>query len=171
MMPKLTKTTILHVTFLVYLLWQVFLPNFVQADFTGKVVGVSDGDTLTIKYKKLKVKVRLQNIDAPERGQPYADASKNMLKALVWHKKVTLRGNELMDQYNRALGVVELDGLNINAMMVEMGWAWVYSRYNTDESLKILEAKARLERRGLWQESDPTEPWAWRYKRQKTRRY
>ena len=171
MMPKPTKTTILHVTFLVYLLWQVFLPNFVQADFTGKVVGVSDGDTLTIKYKKLKVKVRLQNIDAPERGQPYADASKNMLKALVLHKKVTLRGNEQMDQYNRALGVVELDGLNINAMMVEMGWAWVYTRYNTDESLKILEAKARHERRGLWQQSDPTKPWVWRSTRQKTKKY
>ena len=69
-MPKLPKTKILHAAFLLYCLWQLFLPSVAQADFTGKVVGVSDGDTITVKYSKLKVKVRLQNIDAPERGQP-----------------------------------------------------------------------------------------------------
>ena len=169
MMPIHTKTTILHAGFLIYLLWQLFLPSVAQADFTGKVVGVSDGDTLTIKYKKLKVKVRLQNIDAPERGQPYADASKNMLKALVWHKKVLIRGDEKMDQYNRALGIVELDGMNINAMMVEMGWAWVYEHYSDDNELKYLETKARRERRGLWQDSYPTQPWRWRQTKKKSK--
>lgn len=168
-MTTLTKTKRLHSVFLLACLWQLFLPGVAQADFTGKVVAVSDGDTLTVKYKKLKVKVRLQNIDAPEHGQAYGDAARNMLKNLVWHQQVTIRGDEKMDQYNRALGVVELDGLNINAMMVEMGWAWVYTQYNTDSTLKALEAKAKNERRGLWQDSYPTEPWAWRHSKPKTK--
>ena len=170
-MPKRPKTKILHAAFLLYCLWQLFLPSVAQADFTGKVVGVSDGDTITVKYSKLKVKVRLQNIDAPEHGQPYGDAARNMLKALIWHQKVTIHGDEKFDQYNRTLGVVEIDGLNVNAMMVEMGWAWVYEDFNTDNTLPSLENKARQERRGLWQESYPTKPWAWRQSNKKTKRY
>ena len=168
-MSKPIKTKTLNTAILLYCLWQLFLPSIAQADITGKVVDVSDGDTLTIKYKKIKVKVRLQNIDAPEHGQPYGDAARDILKALVWHQKVTIRGGEKLDQYNRALGIVEMDGLNVNAMMVEMGWAWVYEQYNTDAALKSLEIKARNERRGLWQDSYPTAPWAWRHNKPKTR--
>lgn len=165
------KIISLSITFLLYCFGSLLSPSVAHADFTGKVLSVTDGDTLTVKYKKLKIKVRLQNIDAPEHGQPYGDAAHHLLKALVWHKQVNIRGEEKMDQYNRVLGVVELEGNNINAMMVEMGWAWVYETYNSDHTFNALQTKARNQRRGLWQDSSPVAPWIWRKDHKKPTRY
>ena len=77
-------------------------------EFTGKVVGVTDGDTITVLYQGNKqYKVRLQHIDYPEVGQPFATKAKQSLSAKVFGKGVTIKWDE-MDRYKRILGDVYL---------------------------------------------------------------
>lgn len=46
------------------------------AEITGKVVGISDGDTLTLLSGREQIKVRLVEIDAPEKGQAFGNRAK-----------------------------------------------------------------------------------------------
>ena len=131
---------------------------------SGRVVGISDGDTLTLLTSdKKRVRVRLAEIDAPEKGQPFAQKSRQRLSQLVFSKTVTVttRGK---DQYGRTLGKVYVDGTNVNAEMVRSGAAWAYRDYLTDYSLVSREAEARKSRIGLWaqDERQTVPPWDWR---------
>lgn len=131
------------------------------ADFTGKVMNVADGDTVTVLLEREQVKVRLVDIDAPEKGQPFGNRSKHALEALVKGQDVLVveRGQ---DRYHRTLGVIYRGELNVNAEMVRGGMAWVFRRYTSDGSLYPIEAAAREQRRGLWQEDIRVPPWEWR---------
>lgn len=135
----------------------------VLADFTGKVVGVSDGDTITVLKDREQVKVRLVEIDAPEKGQAFGNRSKQALSALVHGKQVEIRVHGT-DRYGRTLGRVHQSGLDVNAEMVRRGMAWVYVKYARDKGLYQLEAEAREQRRGLWADKEPVPPWEWRSK-------
>lgn len=130
-------------------------------ELSGKVVGIADGDTLTVLVDKVGVKVRLEGIDAPERAQPFGARSREKLSELVFGKtvRVVTYGT---DRYGRTLGVVFIDGENVNAKMVESGLAWHYKRYSSDAELDRLEREARREKRGLWRDQAPVEPWNWR---------
>lgn len=133
-------------------------------ELTGRVVGVSDGDTLTLLTPgKVQHKVRLDQIDAPEKDQPYGAASKQALSRRVFDRPVTVRSNG-QDRYGRTLGAVRADGRDVNALMVSDGAAWAYRQYLTDQGLLTLERQARAERRGLWAlpADQVTPPWAWR---------
>jgi endonuclease YncB( thermonuclease family) len=132
---------------------------------SGRVVGISDGDTLTLLTSERKqVRVRLAEIDAPEKGQPFAQKSKQRLSQLVYSKTVTIttRGK---DQYGRTLGKVYVDGTNVNSEMVRSGAAWAYRDYLTDYSLVSRETEARKSRSGLWalDEAQTVPPWEWRH--------
>lgn len=131
------------------------------AELAGRVVAVHDGDTLTVLVDRREVRVRLAGIDAPERGQPYADASRRALAARVAgrHVVVFARGR---DGYGRTLGVVRVEGVDANRAQVRDGWAWVFRRYSADATLLALEEEARRERRGLWRDPQPVAPWTWR---------
>ena len=132
-----------------------------SADFTGKVVAVADGDSITVLRMRDQVKVRLVEIDAPERAQPYGNRSKQALTGLV-------RGQEVLvvehgkDRYQRTLGRVYRGDLDVNAEQVRQGMAWVFRRYATDTSLFPIEAEARESRRGLWRDPQAVPPWEWR---------
>lgn len=134
------------------------------ADLTGRVVGVSDGDTLTVLLpEKTPLRVRLTEIDAPESGQPYGNRAKQALSALVFGQEVRLatRGE---DRYGRTLVRLYRGGLDVNAELVRQGAAWAFRRYLRDPSLLALEEEARTERRGLWAlpEAERLPPWEWR---------
>lgn len=130
-------------------------------ELTGKVVGIADGDTLTVLVDRKPVKVRLEGIDAPERSQAFGARSREKLSELVFGKtvRVVTYGT---DRYGRTLGVVFIDGENVNAKMIESGLAWHYKRYSSDAELDRLERDARREKRGLWSDPAPVEPWNWR---------
>jgi micrococcal nuclease len=128
---------------------------------TGKVVGVSDGDTITVLVGKQQLKVRLEGIDAPESGQSFGRKAKDALAALVAGKNVSVRKTG-DDQYGRTLGVVIVDGVDVNAKLVEDGWAWHFKKYSTDARLAKLEVEARKARRGLWADAMPLSPWEYR---------
>lgn len=133
----------------------------VSANFSGKVVGVSDGDTITVLKDREQVKVRLVEIDAPEKGQAFGNRSKQALSELVRGKQVEIRERGT-DRYGRTLGRIYQSGLDVNAEMVRRGMAWVYIKYVKDKRLNQLEAEAREQRRGLWEDKDPVPPWEWR---------
>lgn len=134
---------------------------------TGTVVGVADGDTLTVlDSRKREYRVRLAEIDAPESsGQAFGNRAKQALSGLCYRKlaQVTVHTT---DRYGRNVGVVTCDGVNANAKMVETGLAWVYTHYaSVNSPLFGLEQQARLAKRGLWYDANPVPPWEWRKSR------
>lgn len=129
---------------------------------TGKVVGIADGDTLTLLTpERTQLKVRLDGIDAPENGQEFSAASKRALSDLTAGKTVTLQVSGT-DRYQRTLGTVFADDQNVNLTMVRAGFAWHYVKYSDDHDLAAAESAARAESRGLWAGFNPIAPWDYR---------
>ena len=130
------------------------------------VVGISDGDTFTCLTANLKpIKVRLAEIDAPEKAQPFGKKSRQMLGSLIHKRHVTLdiQGD---DRYQSTLATVyDRQGQNINLIMVQQGMAWAYRQYLHDVAYLQAEQTAREHRRGLWRDRSPVEPHLWRQQR------
>lgn len=135
------------------------------------IVGVSDGDTLTARCEAqtdreaVTLKVRLAEIDAPEKGQPFGMRSRQHLAELCFHKAATLApvaAGAGLDRYGRTVAHVTCAGADANVEQVRAGMAWVYDRYIIDRSLYSAQDEARAEARGLWQEAAPIAPWDWR---------
>ena len=139
------------------------------ADLTGKVVGISDGDTLTLlvpdgaSFKQ--VKVRLGEIDTPESKQPYGSRARQALSDLAFGKQARVVVQDT-DRYGRTVGRVYVGGTDVNAELVKQGAAWAYRQYLKDQSLLTLEAEAKAAKRGLWglPEAERCPPWDWRKK-------
>ncbi|ECN1823326.1 nuclease [Salmonella enterica subsp. enterica serovar Enteritidis] len=139
------------------------IPVVAEADITGKIVRVLDGDTVEILAGNVATRVRLNGIDAPEKSQPFGQRSRQALTAIVGGKTVLAVG-EKRDRYGRLLATLILDGRDINATQVYSGMAWVY-RYKglaTEPEYLRYERDARTARRGLWSEKEPVEPSIWR---------
>ncbi len=133
-----------------------------HADFTYKVVGVSDGDTITVLHDGKGERIRLHGIDCPERRQAFGKRAKQFTSTLVFGETVTVQVVD-RDRYGRTVGVVLLpDGRSLNHELVRAGLAWMYRRYTNDQSLSDLEEEARVARRGLWADAEPVPPWEWR---------
>src|SRR5262249_31168777 len=139
-----------------------------QQTITGKVVGVSDGDTITVlDADNRQYRVRLLGIDAPESNQDFGSRAKQSLSDLVFGKTVTVTSLK-RDRYGRVLGKVTLDGKNINLEQVNRGFAWFYVHYATElkpedaKAYEQAEAQARKEKRGLWAAASPVPPWVFR---------
>jgi micrococcal nuclease len=134
-----------------------------HAAFTAKVIGISDGDTLTVLHERAPVKIRLDGVDAPESGQAFGSRARQAASALAFGQLVTVRPTEY-DRYGRLVAEVVLpDGRVLNQELVRQGWAWWFQRYAPDNAvLAALEGEAREARRGLWADPKPTPPWDWR---------
>jgi micrococcal nuclease len=131
--------------------------------FQAKVVSIQDGDTITVLRGRVRIRIRLHGIDAPELGQPYGRAAKRLAGELAHekHVEVTVMGR---DRYGRTAAAVKLpDGRVLSHELVRAGLAWWYGQFAPkDDTLKRLEAEARAARRGLWAESGAVAPWEWR---------
>jgi micrococcal nuclease len=145
------------------LLGTVFLVTPAAAQtVSGKVVGVSDGDSLTLLVQgNRQIKVRLEGIDAPETGQEFSRNSKEGLSRLVFGREISLRVTG-KDRYERTLGVVFVGGVNANLALVRQGLAWHYKKYSDDQELAQAEIDARASRSGLWAGFEPMPPWEYR---------
>jgi endonuclease YncB( thermonuclease family) len=132
------------------------------ASFNGTVVGIVDGDTLTVlTATKQQHKIRLAEIDAPEKHQAFGTKSKQSLSDLCFGKEAEV-SPRVKDRYQRIVARVKCDGVDANAEQVNRGMAWVYRRYSKDHDLYVLEHGAKVEKRGLGADSSPTPPWQWR---------
>ena len=130
----------------------------------GKVVGVHDGDTLTLlDDSNRQKKVRLAEIDAPESHQPYGSRAKQELSELAFGRSAAVQVQDI-DRYGRTVGRITVDGVDVNAEMVRRGAAWVYRKYVKDQSLFTIEQEAKDAKAGLWAlpEADQMPPWEWR---------
>lgn len=152
----------------IFLVALLMLSCTVQAvTLIGRVVGVTDGDTLTLLAAGTRqVRVRLADIDTPESGQPYGARAKQELSTLAFGKEARVDVQDT-DKYGRSVGRVYVGAVDVNAALVESGAAWVYRQYSHDPKLLDLEAQAKAARRGLWAlpEAAQTPPWEWRRRR------
>jgi endonuclease YncB( thermonuclease family)/methylphosphotriester-DNA--protein-cysteine methyltransferase len=139
-----------------------------QPVIEGKVVKVSDGDTITVLDKENREhKIRFQGIDAPESKQAFGQVSKDNLARMIMGKEVKVVWSK-RDKYGRTVGKVLLDGQDVNIEQVKAGLAWHYKKYSDEQppedrvTYAAAETEARAARRGLWQDPDPTPPGDWR---------
>jgi len=129
--------------------------------FSAKVIVVMDGDTVMVLRDGKKLKIRMANIDAPEKEQSFGMQSRASLEQMVGKKQVRVE-SLAQDQYGRMVGLLSVDGLNVNAEQLRRGMAWEYSHYHADRQYVALQSEAQQARRGLWSESDAQAPWQWR---------
>lgn len=134
----------------------------------GRVVGVSDGDTVTVlDVNNTQFKIRLMGIDAPEKKQAFGSKSKESLSRLVFNKLVSVEYSK-KDKYGRTVGKIIVDDIDVNLEQIKAGMAWHYKKYQKEQTLEDRflyhqeEEQAQIEKRGLWIDVEPTPPWSWR---------
>jgi micrococcal nuclease len=138
------------------------LTCLISADsLTGKVVKVTDGDTITVLVENRQIKIRLNQIDAPEHGQDFGQKSKEALADLIFGKEVRVV-TQGEDRYGRTIGDVFVGQTNVNEKLVEDGWAWNFLKYSKSQRLADLEKEARAAKRGVWAGRAPIAPWDYR---------
>ena len=147
----------------IFLLYFISTYSVYAEYFHGKVVSITDGDTITVLTDKKQNKIRLAEIDTPEKNQPYGKKAKKALSDFIFGKTVRIE-IDTIDRYGRTVGTIFSEGLNINKEMVKAGHAWVYIQYAKDETLFILEKNAKENQLGLWAlpEGERIPPWQWR---------
>lgn len=139
----------------------------------GKVVQVSDGDTINIRTDTETIRIRLASIDAPETshgsdqpGQPYGEASRKFLASLVAGKMIRALCYE-KDRFGRHICDIPVDDTTANRLSVKNGMSWANQqgkgKYLRDPSLPDLEKQARAAKLGLWAEPGAVAPWVWRH--------
>ena len=129
--------------------------------YQGTVVRIVDGDTLVLLVDQQQLKIRLADIDTPERKQPFGTKAKQALSDLAFGKQARVV-EVTVDRYGRIVGRVYVDGIDVNRELVAQGYAWVYRKYSNDAELLRLEAEAKQMGLGLWAGPDPIPPWEWR---------
>jgi endonuclease YncB( thermonuclease family) len=133
--------------------------------FSGRVVGVHDGDTLTVlTAENASIRIRLAEIDAPELHQPFGQQSKQSLSDLCFGQQAGV-APVTTDRYGRTVARVSCQGKDASLHQVEAGLAWAYTKYQTDPAIPAAETVAHAARRGLWADPDPVPPWQFRRKR------
>lgn len=142
------------------------------AELRGEVVRIIDGDTIDVLVDKRPVRVRLVDIDAPEKRQAFGERARQALADMVFRRPV-LVVEKNTDRFGRTLGVLfakqcepvnTCREINVNARMVHAGMAWAYRFHErpTDAEMFAIEQDARRARRGLWSDTKAVEPWKWR---------
>ena len=148
-------------------------------EIAGRVVRVADGDTITVLVSggtrpvasepvgsrvprdRTSESIRLHGIDAPEIKQAFGNASRKFLSGLVANREVRVTYSK-RDRYGRIVGIVYLDGRDVNLEMLKVGLAWHYKKYDSTPAYAQAEADARAAKRGLWQDKSPIEPESFR---------
>lgn len=146
----------------------LLLATTVQAaTWTARVTNISDGDTIRVITPEGKQeRIRFYGIDAPESGQPYGKAATKFVESAIVAANYRVDIVEVeRDRYGRMVGMVTVNGVNLNRKVVKAGFAWVYDQYCKKaecQEWKVLEREARDGKLGLWSEPDPAAPWDWR---------
>lgn len=144
----------------IFVAW-AFLNSAFAAPF--RVVGVSDGDTITVVDAQDRViKCRLYGIDAPEKRQAFGARSKESLSELTYQRSADIEVTGL-DRYGRSICKVFVNGVDVNREQLARGFAWMYRRYTVDASYAAAELAARSAARGLWRDASPVAPWEFRH--------
>jgi endonuclease YncB( thermonuclease family) len=156
---------------LILLLGLLATPLAAAETVTGRVVGVADGDTITIlDTSNQQHRIRINGIDAPEKAQAFGQVSKQNLARLAFGRGAVADCPK-RDRYGRQVCLVRVDGIDVGLAQVEAGLAWWYRKYAKEQSPQdratyaAIEQEAQEARRGLWRDPDPVPPWEWRHSR------
>lgn len=132
----------------------------------GVAVRVQDGDSFLVRAADgLRHRIRIEGIDAPEKGQPFADAARDHLESLVLDRPLELRVSKT-DPYGRLVAQVHNGQLDVGLAMISAGLAWHFRRFAGEQPVELrrqyqqAQARAREARAGLWRQEQPMEPWA-----------
>ncbi len=167
------KSTMRYLKLLLIIGFFVPWPHYASVAFSqthmGSVVAITDGDTFTLlTADKEQKKIRLSEVDTPEKGQPYGEKSRQVLSDLIFNKQVSAEQTNI-DRYGRIVARVYQEQTDVNAEMIRQGAAWVYRQYASDQKLFDLEAEAKASGRGLWSLPETQRvyphrvpPWQWR---------
>lgn len=134
----------------------------------GKVISIVDGDTYDVRVdNKINYRIRMEGIDAPEKGMPYYKQAKQYLSVLIFNKTVSIDTSK-RDRNKRVISYTWIDGGGeAGAEMLKAGMVWHFKKYNQDKGYAKLEETARKNRKGLWADASPVAPWVQRGKRGK----
>ncbi len=128
----------------------------------GKVVAVTDGDTVKVLDEtKTLHKIRLNDIDAPEKKQAFGNKSKDNLAKYIAGEIVNVEYSK-KDRYGRVLGTIYLNNQDINLQQIKDGYAWVYRKYSKNSNYIIQEKLSKEHKKGLWIDDNPVAPWEFR---------
>lgn len=134
-------------------------------EFAGRVISVTDGDTITVLVNGNSRKVRLSGIDCPEKSQAFGQQAKAFTSKTAYSRNVVVI-SQGKDRYKRTIGEVILpDGQNLNNLLLQNGFAWWYHQFSHDKQKQSLEIDARNSRLGLWSHVGPSAPWEYRKQR------
>ena len=151
---------------LMFIAWAAATPA-VADTMRGVVIVVIDGDTVLFKPDhyhpsgRAFLKIRLADIDAPEKDQPYGDAATRALTTQVLNQRVEV-DTVATDVYGRTIARIRMGESEVGADLVRRGLAWAATRSRHASTLKMAQRQARLAHRGLWQDAVPMPPWVWR---------
>jgi endonuclease YncB( thermonuclease family) len=176
MNPPLSQTAHLPPWCLLFGLLLGLLPaTLAQADFSGRVAGVLEGDLLDIRHGSQVVRIRLAGIDAPEPEQRFAGNARQHLAAMIGNRQVQVQ--ELgMDRQGYPVARLVVNGVDQGLAQIEAGMAWYfdgpYPRLSAEQTRQYrqAEAEARKTRQGLWRDLNPLAPWEWNLMRQRSGR-
>lgn len=159
---SLTKQTAL------FFIFQFYIAIGLCQSLTGKVVGIMDGDSFKLlTLDSTVVRVRLANIDCPEKKQPFSAKATQFTADAIFGKMVTINIQKT-DRYRRYISnVIYNDSLSLCHELVKNGLAWHYVKYSKDKTLQEMEDKAKAAKVGLWQDPQPIAPWEWRSSKKK----
>ena len=129
--------------------------------FTGLVVGVTDGDTISVMRDGETVRIRLEGIDTPESNQAFGSRASVFTSSRVLNKRVTVHVRDV-DRYGRLVSRVQVDGTDVSVALVTQGLAWHYTQYSDDPVLSRAEVQARTAEIGVWSQPSPVPPWEFR---------
>ena len=132
---------------------------------TGKVVRVTDGDTIVILTENHEqIKVRLDGIDCPETKQDFGTRAKQATSDLCFNKEVRVEKTGV-DRYGWTLGFVYVGNVCLNKELLKQGMAWHYKYFNKDPELARPETEARKAKVGIWSKPNSVAPWEFRRKK------
>lgn len=132
--------------------------------WSAQIVTAIDGDMLVVLHDGQRQEIRLYGIDCPEKDQSYGQQATALTTALVAGRNIEIEPKDV-DHYGRVVGLVKVDGLLLNALIVENGFAWVYRQHCKEKFCSAWiksEKTARSQRKGIWATANNIPPWEWR---------
>lgn len=132
-------------------------------EFTAKVIGVKDGDTIEVLFKSKPIIIRLEHIDCPEKKQPFGKKAKQFVSDNIFGKNVRVVSNGKRDRWKRLIAVIEMEnGQNLNKLLVQNGFAMHFKKYSKDNTYDALEQQAKINKAGMWSQKNVIAPWNYR---------
>jgi len=140
----------------------LLLPFTIFSQTTAKVVGISDGDTITVLLEgNIQKKLRLAEVDCPESGQPFGKNAKQFTSDQVFGKQISFIETDT-DRYGRAIAKVFYDDKYLSAEIIRAGFGWWYFYFSKNKYLGELQEQAKANKLGLWQDDNAVSPWEYR---------